>query len=104
MYIRPNGALSYTQAHSAFIPEGSYRTGFTFTPGEQFGHFGVNVDGSTGLLACPAGGANASFPYQIFANLRSLKDEDVPGGEVAECLGLNAIAIPVEGVRAWQYT
>jgi hypothetical protein len=103
MYIRPNGALSYTQAHSASIPQGSYRTGFTFTPGESFGYFGVNVDGSTGLLACPAGG-NETFPYQIFANLKSLKDADVPGGEVAKCLGINALAIPVEGINAWQYT
>lgn len=103
MYIRKNGALGFTQAHSALIPEGAFVTGFTFTPGEQFGHFGVSLPGSAGLLACPSG-PNYTGPWQVFANLKGLKDSDVTGGKISKCLGINAIAANTTSPGAWQYT
>lgn len=106
MYIRSNGALGYTQAHSASIPTGAMTTGFTFTPasaGSQFGFFGVNLPGSAGLLACPTG-ENFSGPYQVFVNLKNLKDSDVAGGKINKCIGFNAIAPTATGADAWQYT
>lgn len=106
MFIRSNGALGYTQAHSASIPTGAITTGFTFTPaseGAQFGNFGIKLPGSAGLLACPAG-ANFSGPYQVFANLKNLKDSDVAGGKINKCIGFNVIAPKASGPNAWQYT
>lgn len=102
MYIRSNGALGYTQAHSASIPAGAYTTGFTFTPGENFGYFSVNLPGSAGLIACPAG-PNYSYPYQVFANLKGLKDSDVAGGNISKCIGFNALTSK-NAVNSWQYT
>ena len=103
MYIRPNGALGYTQAHSSSIPTGSLVAGFTYTPGTNFGTFGINLPGAAGLLACPTG-KNFSGPYQVFANIKNLRDKDVPGGKINKCLGFNALAGAYEGVGAWQYT
>ncbi|MCJ1269421.1 hypothetical protein MMC22_009313 [Lobaria immixta] len=106
MFIRSNGALGYTQAHSASIPTGAITTGFTYTPpsgGAQFGTFGVSLPGSAGLLACPTG-ANFSGPYQVFVNLKNLKDSDVAGGKINKCIGMNALAVSTNGADAWQYT
>lgn len=103
IYIRPNGALSYTQAHSAFKPVGSIETGFTYTPGPQFGFFGVTLPGAAGLLACPTG-PKATGPWQVFVNIKGLKDSDVAGGKISNCLGMNAIAPKANGASAWQYT
>ena len=42
----------------------------------------------------------------MFANVEGLSDEDVPGGDVASCLGFDALA-PTAGddgdVAAWEY-
>ncbi|KAK3207764.1 hypothetical protein GRF29_96g387428 [Pseudopithomyces chartarum] len=35
VYVAPDGALSYTQAHSAYVPEGSVRDGWTRTARED---------------------------------------------------------------------
>ena len=103
MYIRSNGALGYTQAHSASFPTGSTQTGFTFTPGTNFGTFSVSLPGSAGLIACPTG-ANFSGPYQVFANIKGLKDSDVPGGKINKCIGFDALTGAQNGAVAWQYT
>lgn len=106
MYIRSNGALGYTQAHSASIPTGAITTGFTFAPasgGAEFGTFGVSLPGSAGLLACPTG-ANFSGPYQVFVNIKNLKDSDVAGGKINKCIGFNAITVGTNGADAWQYS
>ncbi|MCJ1468044.1 hypothetical protein MMC07_006670 [Pseudocyphellaria aurata] len=106
MFIRSNGALGYTQAHSAAIPSGAITTGFTFAPasaGTDFGTFGVNLPGAAGLLACPAG-PDFTAPYQVFVNLKGLKDADVAGGKISKCIGFNAIAPKASGANAWQYT
>ncbi|MCJ1269128.1 hypothetical protein MMC22_009017 [Lobaria immixta] len=106
IYIRSNGALGYTQAHSASIPPRAITTGFTYTRprrGAQFGTFDVSLPGSTGLLACPLG-ARFSGPYQVFVNLNGLKDSDVAGGKINKCISFYALAIPTNGPDAWQYT
>jgi hypothetical protein len=66
VYVAPDGALSYTQAHSAYIPPGSVRDGFSReqpTGGQSFGY--LNFD--TGFVACPA--ANATEGYQVFGQV-----------------------------------
>lgn len=106
MFIRSNGALGYTQAHSGAIPTGAISTGFTFTPasaGAQFGNFGVNLPGSAGFLACPSG-PDFHPPYQVFVNLKGLKDADVAGGKISKCIDFNVIAPQASGPDAWQYT
>ncbi|KAJ6066701.1 uncharacterized protein N7446_003738 [Penicillium canescens] len=73
VYIDPNGALSFTQAHSANIPAGS-----------SYGPF-------VGFMACPT----EDNRWQVFG---ALANATVPKGDVNECLGFSAMAITYEGM------
>lgn len=80
VYVGPDGALSYTQAHSAYIPEGSVRDGFSReqpAAGQTFGY--LNFD--TGFVACPAGEGQG---YQVFGQVDGATFGD-------KCLGFNAL-------------
>lgn len=101
IYVQRTGALGFTQAHSAETPSESTFQGFTLTPGSPFASLGL----STGFLACPADASGAG-PYQIFAAVKGLKDEDTPGGSVRDCIAFDALAVEYtgEGSGAWQYT
>ena len=95
VYVETNGALGFTQAHSAFIPPGAVISSFTVTPGASFGTLGFSGLGANGFLACPS--ANGSAPYQILAN--------VAGGNFVNCLGFDALTTSFAGgFGAWQYT
>jgi hypothetical protein len=76
VYVAPDGALSYTQAHSAYIPPGSIVDGFSRTEGEQFG----NLAFKDGLIACPTEDSG----YQVFGNLKDIEFDPA-------CLGFNAL-------------
>lgn len=80
VYVAPDGALSYTGAHSAFIPTGSSVDEFSREEPQGSSQFGyLNFD--TGFVACPAGEGNG---YQVFGQ--------VDGATFApECLGFNAL-------------
>jgi hypothetical protein len=81
VYVAPDGALSYTIAHSAYVPEGSVRDQFSReapTGSNQFGYLHFE----TGFVACPAGEGQG---YQVFGQ--------VTAGATfgAECLGFSAL-------------
>ncbi|KAL8976835.1 MAG: hypothetical protein Q9205_007240, partial [Flavoplaca limonia] len=91
IYVAPNGKLSYTIAHSASIPAGSARETFTASiPASNDGDGSVPLGsftfeglGGSGFLACPSHKVDSEqgpFPYQVFAGVPGLKDEDVPSG------------------------
>ena len=103
MYVRANGALGYTQAHSASIPAGAVREGFKRTADNVFGFFGLGSNGA--LLACPTGvnGNLGTEVYQVFAKIAGLSDADVPQGNVSSCVGFDPVTFEA-GVGAWQYT
>ncbi|KAJ6008829.1 hypothetical protein N7522_003845 [Penicillium canescens] len=83
VYIDPNGALSFTQAHSANIPAGSSYGPFVYEAGEPWSHY---LYRGWGLV------------------FGALANATVPKGDVNECLGFSAMAITYEGdVPAWQY-
>jgi hypothetical protein len=52
LYIRPDGSIGFTQAHSIFVPEGSYQ-GSVGTAFSNAGFFGVN---GTSWYACEGEG------------------------------------------------
>ncbi|KAI4153257.1 MAG: hypothetical protein LQ341_000561 [Variospora aurantia] len=110
VYVASNGALRFTTAHSAYIPAGSAVQGFNATIGEvngPLGRFNVSGLGATGFLACPTN-ANGAGPYQVFANVKGLKNTDVPGENQDKCLGFSALTAPVDredlSAFVWQYT
>ena len=97
VYIDPNGALSFTQAHSANIPAGSSYGPFVYEAGEPWSHYLYRGWGASGFMACPT----EDNRWQVFG---ALANATVPKGDVNECLGFSAMAITYEGdVPAWQY-
>ncbi|KAF3920663.1 hypothetical protein ABW21_db0206877 [Orbilia brochopaga] len=105
VYIAPSGALSYTQAHSAAIPAGSFRTGFIVSlPGSNGISIFSHCEG--GFVACPVV-ANKG-PWKVFVAFKGVlpKNTDVPSGKAADCLGFSAAtAGPAQyHPGAWQYT
>lgn len=126
-YIASTGALSFqTPSCRPTLPHGSIHGHFIasiypiheyhgwhgrlrFVPDRPgFLEFrGVDLD----WLACPSGGGDGQ--WQIFAALKGLKDADVPGGHVKDCLGIYLItsypgtrdpdATLIDAVAAYQY-
>ncbi|KAI3340904.1 hypothetical protein F4824DRAFT_449926 [Ustulina deusta] len=68
IYIAPDGSLSYTQAHSAYIPAGSTITGFSRQQSEAFGA-PINLYSTAPYWSlCPVTeGEPRERTYQIFA-------------------------------------
>ena len=97
VYVEKTGRVGYTQAHSSFVPEGAYTTGFRFTPGQErpgavtFGSFAFTGGEATGFVACPEDGA-----WRVYANT-------VDSNLGAECLGFGALTLVYGGPVAWQY-
>ena len=91
VYIAPNGALSFTVPHSAYLPPGSSFRGFQVR-GTRPTYPGVVTFNNSNFLACPTKGTQG--PYQIFVDLKEVGDDDVPGGCQEECIGFTAIAQP----------
>jgi hypothetical protein len=80
-YVAPDGALSYTQAHSAYVPEGSVRDQFSREAPSGTNSFGY-LNFETGFVACPATAPETG--YQVFGQV----DGATFG---SECLGFNML-------------
>lgn len=111
IYVAPDGALSFTQAHSAYIPPGSAVTGFSYTPHETeegrgtYGFNGMGGAGAGGFMACPDSLGAENPDWQVFA---AVQNATVPTGDTADCLGFKAMALTYtapheDGPVAWQY-
>jgi len=100
IYVAPDGSLSFTQAHSIYIPTGSALGPFTVTAGVPDARYSFTGWGASGFMACPN---TASDPtsWQVFA---ALQNATVPTKNVNDCLGFDALALNYTGtVPAWQY-
>lgn len=82
--------MSYTAPHSAYIPEGSVRDGWTKTEGDNFG----NLAFTGGLVACPTNKENQG--YQVFGQIANFTADPA-------CLGFNALTVNGTGPGAWEY-
>ncbi|PTU23511.1 hypothetical protein P175DRAFT_0500074 [Aspergillus ochraceoroseus IBT 24754] len=100
IYVSPEGALKFTQAHSAYIPTGSSLGPFEYeagAPGSAFGHYLYTGWGASGFMACPT----SDEKWQVFA---ALQNATVPSGSVDDCLGFSALAVPTDDAgNTWQY-
>jgi hypothetical protein len=92
VYVAPDGALSYTGAHSAFIPTGSIVDEFSREAPSGTNIFGY-LNFETGFVACPAGEGNG---YQVFGQVDGATFKP-------ECLGFNMLAVATDAPGAWQY-
>ena len=100
VYAAADGALGYTQAHSAATPPGASVAAGRQTPpaaGQSFGYWTWTGGNATGLVACPSSGSGetGTGPWRVYAA--------VEGGDFAACLGFDAAAVPYDGPFAWQY-
>ncbi|KAJ5180139.1 hypothetical protein N7492_003349 [Penicillium capsulatum] len=121
IYIDPSGALSFTVPHSGFIAPGSSEGPFKYAPGNPLGTWSYKGHGASGFMACPVNQASStSTPtptlsavrrqaasyvprWQVFA---ALQNATVPSGNVRDCLGFDALAMPVNVTSdqlAWEY-
>ncbi|GAB0138573.1 hypothetical protein EsDP_00006803 [Epichloe bromicola] len=96
VYVAPDGSLSYTQAHSAFVPPGSTRVGFSLLPKRPDGLRELVIS-SRQFFACPD--KTNSSVWQIFSGA---DDQDVRGQSTADCLKFTASTSPAKD-PAWQY-
>jgi len=92
VYVAPDGALSYTVAHSAYIPEGSDIDGFSRTAPTNGNAFGY-LNFETGFVACPAAEGEG---YQVYGQITTGTFGD-------DCLGFSALTVATEKPGAWQY-
>ncbi|EAW08518.1 putative IgE binding protein [Aspergillus clavatus NRRL 1] len=93
IFINPAGAVSFTQAHSTFIPPGS--TLGPFFQSQGVWHF--RGPGAFDFMACPT----PSRIWQVFAAQRNVT---VPLGNVTACVRFVAVVIPfLTGPGAFQY-
>lgn len=101
IYVRRDGSLGFTRAHSASYPEGAILGGdltYSKTEDARFGRLGSRAFDAQGFVACPT----KDQGYQVFAANSSAT---APGGALASCLGFSALTVdavdPSRG--AWQY-
>lgn len=81
VYVAADGALSYTQAHSAYIPDGSVTDQFSITPGTNGNILGT-LNFETGFVACPVGGTGTG--YQVYGQVQGFEAS-------SECLSFTAL-------------
>jgi hypothetical protein len=89
-YVDPaDGALGFTQAHSAQVPNGSL---FNI---EHLVHGAFELVGTDGWMACPT---NGSTYYKIYAKIENLTF-------LPSCFGVNIMTNRWvgDGPAAWQY-
>jgi hypothetical protein len=91
VYVAADGALGYTQAHSAYVPAGAIREGFSLVAPGANGLGQLEFD--TGFVACPAGEGQG---YQVFGQVQGATFG-------SECLGFDALTVAASGPGAWQY-
>jgi hypothetical protein len=92
VYVAKDGALSYTVAHSAAIPDGAVVDQFSKDAPSNGNSFGY-LNFEEGFVACPAGTGDG---YQVFGQ--------VDGGNFgSDCLGFSALTckFPCFSVVAW---
>ena len=84
------GAVKYTIAHSAAIPEGAVQTGWTVSPGNGFG---ILSNSNGPFIACPA----EDDSFQVFIGLECVDFDKA-------CLSFDALTSNVTDAGAWQYS
>ncbi|KAI9738743.1 MAG: hypothetical protein M1834_008250 [Cirrosporium novae-zelandiae] len=97
LYVKSDGEIGYTPAHSAGDIVGADTTSWTYTAptnGNSFGTLSTTAFNSTGFIACEHPAENR---YKIFAY--------VPSVNITTCLGFDALAVTRNSTdaAAWSY-
>ncbi|KAG8424808.1 hypothetical protein J3458_001570 [Metarhizium acridum] len=95
-YVAPEGTISYTAPHSAYIPPGSITTGFHLVPTQFEGFWEFAID-SHELMACPE--TPGQGPWQVIV---VRENSSVPSRDPTDCLKFKAYAKAVKD-PVWEY-
>lgn len=94
IYIGPRGQLRF-QNPRVPVPTDASKIVFALQPNPIPAPPGVaaftfsGVGKASGFLACPV---TPQGPWQVFADLAIVEDAYVPGGNVSNCIGFDALA------------
>lgn len=98
VYLAESGAVGYTQAHSASIPDGAVQGGLVAYSGGGF----MNINaGSYGWVACPPTGLGGNDGGWVIYALSSANQDDL---SICSPVNLKVNVLPAGTVGAWQYT
>jgi len=93
VYVEPTcGAVSYTQAHSAYMPAGAITDGWTVDPGSFYSSLSWRP-WKKGLVAC---NTSVGGPWGVYGVL----DGVTPPGD---CVEFHILTLPQNLPAAWQY-
>ncbi|KAI2639374.1 hypothetical protein GGS21DRAFT_427551 [Xylaria nigripes] len=96
VYIGPDGALSFTAAHSMSMPSGSNVFGFSLQEAGSLGHpIYLYIEGKSWYLCPTSGGSPTERVYQVFAFA------DVPDND--ECVNTDIRTYDYQGGKVWEY-
>jgi hypothetical protein len=98
VYVASGGALAYTAAHSANIPDDGQTATFSYTPEQDVNYVGfLKFDNKGGFQACPTG---EQQHYQVYA----WTPKDEAGVFRSDCLGFSfRTNVYKYGLAAYQY-
>lgn len=96
VYVSSGGALSYTTAHSANIPQDAQRATFNYTPQTSDSGVGTLTFDNQGFVACPAKDAGV---YQVYAWIPKTE----AGSFRTDCDSIGFTTTVYSGAPAWQY-
>ncbi|KAI4152142.1 MAG: hypothetical protein L6R39_001893 [Caloplaca ligustica] len=94
IYVGPQGQLRFNNARVP-IPSVATKIEFALSPNPIPPPPGISafvfsgVGKASGYLACPI---TPQGPWQVFVDLASLQDSWVPGGDISNCTGFDALA------------
>ncbi|KAK0637401.1 carbohydrate binding-domain-containing protein [Bombardia bombarda] len=98
VYLDPFWSVAYTQAHSAYVPSGSIRTGLAAYAGGGF----INLNGNGwGWVACPPRASGPAGPQWGLVGRNATNAENLTG---CTPVNLKVNLLPVGAVGAWQYS
>lgn len=116
LYVRSDGSIGYTQAHSASVPTGALRSGFKYTSLGEHGRMEFVATEQKVLkgkkwYACPpegqGNGAHTKTAYKLYINIRGWQYE-AQCEALARCIPVSVTTTEYHGshgpIGAWQYT
>ncbi|KAI1822989.1 hypothetical protein F4861DRAFT_512308 [Xylaria intraflava] len=93
VYVAPDGSLSYTQAHSIYIPPGSIADGFALPLAPHLGKPTLIFQGRTWYLCPVTPDETVDGIFQVFAT---------PAAD--NCVSTEILGYPPAPGNVWQYT
>ncbi|KAG4413622.1 hypothetical protein IFR04_013244 [Cadophora malorum] len=99
VFVRSDGSLGFTQAHSAALPDDAYTSPFEYTPQTSEGSTGTLTFEGKSFSACPDGtfGPSGRAVYKLYAD--AVKPEE----RAEDCIGVGFATAIYTGPIPYEY-